>query len=121
MTAKLDHMIVTARDKHASATFLADILGVRPPVPAGHFMMVEVAHGLTLDFDDFEGDILPQHYAFAVSEPEFDDILGRIRERRLRYWADPQRTRPDEVAQRGPGRAVYFEDPSGHWIEVLTR
>ena len=63
----------------------------------------------------------PQHYAFAVTDPEFDALLARIRERRIPHWADPQQTQPDQVADRGGSPAVYFADPSDHWIEVLTR
>ena len=120
MTVKLNHLIVNAHDKKESATFLAELLGLAAPAPSGHFMAVKLDHGLTLDFCDVEGDIRPQHYAFSVSESEFDAVLARIRQRGLPYWADPQQARPNEVANRDPGRAVYFADPNGHWLEVLT-
>jgi len=120
MTVKLNHLIVNAHDKKESATFLAEILGLAAPVPAGHFMAVTIGPGLTLDFCKVEGDVQPQHYAFSVSEAEFDALLARVRRRGLPYWADPQQTRPDEVAHRERGRAIYFADPSGHWLEVLT-
>jgi catechol 2,3-dioxygenase-like lactoylglutathione lyase family enzyme len=120
MTAKLDHMIVTARDKTESARFLAGILGLAAPTSLGKFVAVALDHGLSLDFCDVDGEISGQHYAFAVSESDFDAVLGRVRERGLAYWADPQRTRRGEVARRDRGRAIYFEDPSGHWLEVLT-
>jgi len=121
MTARLDHMIVMARDKQVSASFLAELLGLAPPVQVSKFVAVKLAHDLSLDFASTTGEIVPQHYAFSVSEPEFDQILARIHARQLPYWADPQRTRPGEVADRSPGRAVYFQDPGGHWLEVLTR
>jgi len=120
MTVKLNHLIVNAHDKKESAMFLAEILGLAAPVPAGHFMAVTIGPGLTLDFCKVEGDVQPQHYAFSVSEAEFDALLARVRLRGVPYWADPQQTRPDEVANRDPGRAIYFADPSGHWLEVLT-
>jgi catechol 2,3-dioxygenase-like lactoylglutathione lyase family enzyme len=121
MTVQLDHTIVPARDKKEPASFLAEILGLPEPVPTGPFMVVQIDHDLSLDFADTDGDIRPLHYAFRVGEDEFDTIFGRIRERALPYWADPGRSRPGEVAERGRGRGFYFEDPSGHFFEVLTR
>jgi catechol 2,3-dioxygenase-like lactoylglutathione lyase family enzyme len=121
MPVQLDHMIVPAHDKVASARFLADVLGLPDPVAMGPFVAVEVNAGLNLDFADADGAIRPQHLAFRVGEPEFDEIFDRVRERGLLYWADPRRSRPNEVAQRGAGRGFYFEDPSGHYLEVLTR
>jgi catechol 2,3-dioxygenase-like lactoylglutathione lyase family enzyme len=121
MTVQLDHTIVPARDKKESASFLAEILGLPEPVPTGPFMAVQIDHDLSIDFADTDGDIRPLHYAFRVGEDEFDTIFARIRERALPYWADPRRSRPGEVAERGRGRGFYFEDPSGHFFEVLTR
>jgi catechol 2,3-dioxygenase-like lactoylglutathione lyase family enzyme len=122
MTVELDHLIVFSRDKRVAAAFLADVLGLPAPNPAGKFVAVRVGHGLSLDFADAGADVVAQHYAFAVSDVEFDAVIVRIRERRLPYWADPQRTKVDQIADRGAGsRAVYFADPSGHWLEVLTR
>jgi hypothetical protein len=120
MTVQLDHTIVAARDKHASAAFLAEMLGLAAPVAVGPFVAVQIDHGLSLDFADAEGHITPQHYAFLVSEGEFDTIFERLCRRDLSYWADPRRNRPGEIANRGRGRAFYFEDPSGHFLEVLT-
>jgi len=120
MTVELDHLIVYSRDKRVAATFLADMLGLAPPAPAGKFMAVRVG-GLSLDFADV-AEVVAKHYAFAVSDAELDAVIARIRERRLPYWADPQRTQANQIADRGNGsRAVYFADPSGHWLEVLTR
>ena len=122
MPVKLDHTIVTARDKTESATFLADVLGLGAPVATGHFLAITLDNGLTLDFSSVEeGAVRPQHFAFEVSEAEFDAVLSRVKERNVPYWADPRQTRPGEVDQRGNGRAIYFADPSGHWLEVLTR
>ncbi|RWE87608.1 VOC family protein [Mesorhizobium sp.] len=70
---------------------------------------------------DTGGEIRPQHYAFLVSETEFDEIFGRIRERDLPYWADPGRTQPGEINHHDGGRGVYFEDPNGHLLEIITR
>jgi catechol 2,3-dioxygenase-like lactoylglutathione lyase family enzyme len=125
MPVDLDHLIVQSRDKRASAAFLAEMLGLPPPSavgPGGRFHAIRLASGTSLDFADAGEQFTPQHYAFAVTDPEFDALLARIRERRMPHWADPQQTQPDQVADRGGGsRAVYFADPSGHWIEVLTR
>jgi catechol 2,3-dioxygenase-like lactoylglutathione lyase family enzyme len=121
MTVKLNHTIVSARDKRAAAVFLAEILGLPAPVPFGPFLVVQAHNDVSLDFLDAAGDITPQHYAFLVAETEFEEIFGRIRERQLSYWADPSQHRRGEINTRDGGRGVYFEDPSGHLLEILTR
>jgi catechol 2,3-dioxygenase-like lactoylglutathione lyase family enzyme len=126
MTIQLNHTIVSARDKNESATFLSDILGVGPPTPFGPFLVVQVDNGVSLDFsDDYgrddDGGVHSQHYAFLVGESEFDDIFGRIRERGLSYWADPAQQRPSEINANDGGRGIYWEDPSGHILEIITR
>ena len=121
MTVQLNHTIVAARDKQISATFLSEILGLPEPKPFGPFLGVEVDNDVTLDFRDADGEITAQHYAFLISEAEFDEIFGRIQERGLSYWADPFRNQPGEINTRDGGRGVYFEDPSGHFLEILTR
>jgi catechol 2,3-dioxygenase-like lactoylglutathione lyase family enzyme len=120
MTVTLNHTIVAARDRDASAAFLAEMLGLPPPSLLGHFAMVEVGD-TSLDFARTDDEIPPQHYAFLVSEKEFDEVFERIRCRRLSYWADPFRTEPDEINNWDDGRGVYFDDPNGHLLEVLTR
>ena len=121
MTAKLNHTIVYARDKRASAKFLSEILGFPAPVPFGPFMGVQTGNEVTLDFMDADEEITPQHYAFLISEAEFDEIFARIRTRKLRYWADPAQQQQGEINTRDGGRGVYFEDPNGHLLEILTR
>jgi catechol 2,3-dioxygenase-like lactoylglutathione lyase family enzyme len=121
MSVHLDHTIVPVRDKEESAAFLVDVLGLPAPTPMGHFMAVQLDDGLTLDFADTDGAVRPLHYAFAVGPEEFDAIFERVTQRGLMYWADPQRRHPNEIAQRGSGRGFYFQDPSGHFLEVLTR
>ena len=120
MAVRLNHTIAAARDKQASATFLTEVLGLPPPSLLGPFAVVEVGD-TSLDYADADGDITPQHYAFLVSEAEFDEIFGRIRERRLRYWADPFRREPDRINAWDDGRGVYFDDPNGHLLEIITR
>jgi catechol 2,3-dioxygenase-like lactoylglutathione lyase family enzyme len=121
MSVELNHTIVMARARQTSAGFLAEVLGLAAPTPFGPFMVVEVANGVSLDFADADGDVTPQHYAFLVSEPEFDEIFGRIRARDLPYWADPGRRRPGEINHNDGGRGVYFPDPDGHFLEIITR
>jgi catechol 2,3-dioxygenase-like lactoylglutathione lyase family enzyme len=121
MTVRLNHTIVAARDHKASASFLSEILGLEPPVLLGPFAAVTVGDELTLDFMETSGEIPSQHYAFLVSESEFDEIFRRIRERKLDYWADPYKHKPAEINRWDDGRGVYFDDPNGHLLEILTR
>jgi catechol 2,3-dioxygenase-like lactoylglutathione lyase family enzyme len=121
MAVQLNHTIVEARDKQVSADFLADVLGLPTPTPFGPFMTVRADNDVTLDFVDSRDSVVPQHYAFLVGESEFDAIFGRIRERGLTYWADPAHREAGVVNTRDGGRGVYFDDPSGHYLEILTR
>jgi catechol 2,3-dioxygenase-like lactoylglutathione lyase family enzyme len=121
MVVQLNHTIVAARDKHASASFLSGVLGLPAPKAWGPFVMVDTSNDVSLDFMDAEGEIVPQHYAFLVSEDEFDEIFGRIRDRGLPYWADPFHQQPAEINTHDGGRGVYFDDPDGHRLEILTR
>jgi hypothetical protein len=118
---ELNHTIVHARDKRESAQFLAGILGLDDPRPFGPFLTVQTGNNVSLDFAEDHGPVSPQHYAFLVSEPDFDQIFGRIRDRRLPYWADPGKHRPGEVNANDGGRGLYWEDPSGHFLEIITR
>lgn len=121
MTIKLNHTIVHARDQQVSARFLAELFGLAPPARFGPFLAVEVGNEVTLDFLETDGEIQTQHYAFLVSEEEFDAIFGRIKALGLAYWADPGRRREGEINRNDGGRGVYFEDPSGHLLEIITR
>jgi catechol 2,3-dioxygenase-like lactoylglutathione lyase family enzyme len=121
MPIHLDHTLVHARDSRVSATFLADILGLPAPTRSGPFEVVRTDNGVSLDFIDDAGKIVHQHYAFLLGETEFDEIFGRIRARGLPYWADPARTRPGSIYHSDGGRGVYFPDPDGHLLEILTR
>ena len=122
MTIKLNHTIVHSLDQRVAARFFAELFGLPEPVPFGPFLGVQVGNEVTLDFLDAEGmEIQMQHYAFLVSEAEFDQIFGRIKERGLKYWADPGRTREGAINRHYGGRGVYFEDASGHLLEIITR
>jgi hypothetical protein len=119
--AALDHTIVFVRDRHASSAFLAEMIGAPPPTALGHFMQVPVDNGVTLDFMDMPGNVSVQHYAFLVSEAQFDKSFAKIRGRGQSYWADPYRKQPGQIGEHGGGKIIYFEDPSGHFLELRTR
>jgi catechol 2,3-dioxygenase-like lactoylglutathione lyase family enzyme len=121
MSVRLNHTIVWCRDQQKSATFLSEILGRPTPTRFGPFLVVELDNAVSLDFHEHDGEIASQHYAFLIGEDDFDDIFGRIRDRGLEYWADPFRRRRGEINRNDGGRGVYFEDPDGHFLEVLTR
>jgi catechol 2,3-dioxygenase-like lactoylglutathione lyase family enzyme len=122
MSVTLNHTIVHSRDPEKSAKFLVEILGLPAPSRFGPFQVVELCNGVSLDFlDSGEGEIATQHYAFLVAEDEFEASFSRIRERGLRYWADPYRTKAGEINHHDGGHGVYFEDPSGHLLELMTR
>ena len=121
MAVDFNHTIVWVRDSQASATFLSEVLGLPSPRRWGPFLVVTTANGTNLDFMDADGEISPQHYAFLVSESEFDEIFDRVRERSLPYWADPAQSQAGEINHNDGGRGFYFEDPNGHLLEVITR
>lgn len=118
---EFNHTIVWCKDKAVSAGFLANILGRPAPEPFGHFLVVKLDNGVSLDYMEKDSEISRQHYAFLIEEDEFDAVLGRIREAGLDYWADPAQSRPGEINHNDGGRGVYFPDPSGHLLEVITR
>jgi hypothetical protein len=120
MAIRLNHTIGAAHDKDTSATFLTEILGLPAPWLLGPFAVVRVGD-TSLDYIDANGEIMPQHYAFLVSEIEFDEIFERIHERRLPYWADPGRRERDQINAWEDGRGLYFDDPNGHLLEIITR
>lgn len=120
MAIELNHTIVWSDDKVAAADFLTTILGLPNAVAGGHFQVVELANGVSLDFADAEDKVSIQHYAFSLSEAEFDAAFARIRARGLEYWADPARTRLHQIYHHRGGRGLYFRDPSGHLLEILT-
>lgn len=120
MAISLNHTIVVGRDKVASATFLTEILGLPPHKMFGPFAVVQVGE-TSLDFVETDDEIVQRHFAFLVSETEFDEIFARIHARGLSYWADPFRKEPDRINHWDDGRGVYFDDPNGHLLEIITR
>lgn len=121
MSVELNHTIVFAVDREESAGFLAAILGLTVGAAWGPFLPVATGDGVTLDFAEAGAPVAPQHYAFLAPEDAFDSILERIVTRGLTYWADPMMTLPGQINHHHGGRGVYFLDPSGHGLEVITR
>jgi catechol 2,3-dioxygenase-like lactoylglutathione lyase family enzyme len=121
MAVRLNHTIVHARDQRASADFYSEVFGLGRAVPFGPFLDVETANGVTLAVLGTDEAFEPQHYAFLVSEADFDAIFGRVKARGLTYWADPAKRRKGETNTHFSGRGVYFEDPGGHLLEIITR
>jgi len=122
MAIQLNHTIVHSRDAKASADFLTEILGLRTaPVRFGPFWAVSLENGVTLDFIETDEKLTIEHYAFLVSESEFDAIFDRIRAHALPYWADPMHSCPSQINRNDGGRGVYWNDPNGHYLEIITR
>ena len=121
MGVQLNHTIVWCRDEVRSAAFLAEVLGRPAPTRYGPFQIVELDNGVSLDFHETEGEIAPQHYAFLIDDETFAAVFTRIRAHNLPYWADPGKSRPQEVNHNDGGSGLYFDDPDGHLLEVITR
>lgn len=119
MTVQLNHTIVAARDKLAAAHFVTEVLGLPEPVPFGPFAVVATANGVSLDFMDAT-EVTSQHYAFLISEDEFDAVATRLRDRGVPTYADPGHRQEGHNTHDG-GRGMYFDSPDGHNLEVLTR
>ena len=120
MAITLNHTIVPAHDKEASARFFAEMFGLAYEGTRGHFAPVQVNDALTLDFDDAE-TFETHHYAFHVGEEEFDAILGRVKAAGVAYGSEPRAQDNGQINTRRGGRSVYFRDPNGHSYELLTR
>lgn len=121
MAITLDHTIVPARDKAASAKYFADLFGLPCGAPMGPFAPVQVNPSLTFDFDDRRPPFEVHHYAFHVTDEEFDAIFGRIRAGGLVYGSDPYAQENMRVREFNGGRTVYFKDLDGHLLEIRTR
>ena len=119
MTIHLDHTIVPSKDKEAAAKFFARIFGLRYDGAVSHFAPVQVNDTLTLDFDNAES-FGRHHYAFKVSEAEFDAIFGRIEAEGIVYGSGPRSSEDMQINTRNGGRGLYFRDLDGHLLEILT-
>ena len=120
MTIELNHTIIDAENAELSANFLAEILGLSKPTSFGPFIVVKTSNHVSLDFRTTPPPIKSRHFAFLVTESEFDEIFTKIRERKLQYWADPGRKKPEQINHEYGGRGCYFLDPNGHFLEIIT-
>jgi catechol 2,3-dioxygenase-like lactoylglutathione lyase family enzyme len=119
MPITLNHTIVPSHDKEQSARFFARIFGLNNPAPAGHFAQVRVNNDLALDWDNrdtFEG----HHYAFVVNDQEFDEIFDRLKSEHIAYGSGPSSSTDGDINHRRGGRGLYFADPDGHLLEIMT-
>jgi catechol 2,3-dioxygenase-like lactoylglutathione lyase family enzyme len=120
MAIELNHTIVPAHDPKASAQFLAGILGLPVDPPLAHFTPITLANGVSLDYDHSD-DVHVNHYAFQLSDEEFEAAFGRIKDAGIPYYADPGCRQAGQVyASKNGRRGAYFRDPNGHLMEILT-
>lgn len=121
MAVEFNHTVAGARDKKASAAWLADLLALPEPTPYGPFLALQLANGVTLDYIEHAGLITSAHYCFLLSEAEFDDVVGRLRAQGREFYADPMHREAGRWNTDDGGRGLYFDDPNGHNMEVITR
>ena len=121
MPVHFNHVAIAAQDKHRSAVFLVDLLGLAEPTSWGPFVSVTLDDGVRLDYAEPGIEFPGQHYALLVSDEIFDRALERITAQGVRFWADPGMRRPGEINTNHGGRGVYFDDPSGHHFELITQ
>lgn len=119
--AELNHTIVWCRDKQASSDFLTGVLGLPPARRFLHFLVVDLGNNVSLDYYQKDRPVAPQHYAFLVSDAEFDASFDRIKAGGIDFWADPARSKPGEINHHFGGRGVYFADPDDHLMELITK
>lgn len=123
MAISFNHTIVAAKNRAESAHYFTEVFGLPPAKEFGPFLAVTLEHGASLDFAQAPDgqEIHPQHYAFLVDEADFDAIYGRILQRGQQHWADPRGVGVNEINHNDGGRGVYFQDPAGHYLEIITR
>ena len=120
MAIQLNHTIVHVPDPAEAGRFFAEVMGLPEPRPFGPFLVVECANGVSLDLMAHDGEIWMEHYAFLVSDEEWDATFGRIQAKGLDYWAGPHLDEPGEINHHDGGRGVYWKEPSGHLLEIIT-
>lgn len=125
MTCTFNHTIIAARDRDASAAFFRHVFEAAEAPSWGPFTNVTLDDGVLIQFADLSPGAYPeiqnQHYAFLVDDALFDRAHARLVADGVEHWADPQRRRPGEINHGHGGRGVYFLDPAGHYLEMLTR
>lgn len=120
MPIDLNHTVVSARDAEVSGRWLAELFGLAEPIELPPFWQVTTANGVGLDFASTDQEIVPQHYAFLVAEPDFDEIYAKVLHRDLDHWADPRQTLAQQINHHDGGRGVYFLSNDGHYLELIT-
>lgn len=121
MSIKLNHTIIQSKNAKKSAKFLSDMLDLPSPTSFGPFIVIKTDNEVSLDFRTTQDIIQPRHFAFLVSDAEFDAIFKRIINKNLEYWADPGRTEPNTINHNDGGKGCYFLDPDEHFLEIITR
>lgn len=122
MSVQFNHLILAARDRHASAAFFAQVFGLPEPTSWGMFTTVILGDGMHVQFAEPPvAEIQMQHVAFLVDDETFDQIYGRLQAAGSEHWADPHLKEPGRFNTNHGGRGVYFKDPAGHGLEVITR
>jgi hypothetical protein len=121
MSIELNHTIVHVKDRWAASREVGEVLGLPAATSYGPFAELTLDNAVSLDFMDSEGEIDGQHYAFLVSEEDFDLILGRLRDAGRQWWADPFKGKPNEINHGDGGRGLYWDGPDGHWLVIITR
>ena len=121
MRIELNHTIVHVKDRWAASREVGEVLGLPAAMAYGPFAELRLDNAASLDFMDSEGEIHGQHYAFLVSEEDFDLILDRLRDAGRQWWADPFKGKPNEINHGDGGRGLYWDGPDGHWLEIITR
>lgn len=122
MAIAFNHTIIAARDRHESASFFTHLFDLPAPAAWGPFLIVTLDHGVFVQFaEPGVAEIQMQHYAFLVDDATFDAVYARLRAAKIAHWADPQGAKPGEINTNHGGRGVYFRDPAGHGLEVITR
>ncbi|AXE40028.1 VOC family protein [Acidipropionibacterium virtanenii] len=121
MTARFNHTIIASTDPAEMAAFYRDLLEAEELPSWGPFVNVRIGDGVMLQFAAPPVEFPPQHYAYLVDDAHFDRACATIKAQHREHWADPQRTRPGEINNEHGGRGVYLLDPSGHYLELITR
>jgi catechol 2,3-dioxygenase-like lactoylglutathione lyase family enzyme len=120
MAIELNHTIIWCRDKEHSASFLTEVLGRPAAGDWGPFKVVELDNNVSVDYHDTDGEIAPQHYAFLITEADFDAVESRLDAKQISHYANAGCTEPG-INRNDGGRGTYFRDPDGHVLEVITR
>lgn len=121
MPARFNHTIIASIDAPEMAAFYTDLLEADPAPSWGPFSNIQIADGVLLQFAVPPIAVPPQHYAYLLDDAHFDRAYAKISMRNLGHWADPGRTRPGQINHEHEGRGVYLLDPSGHYLELITR